>query len=189
MFTGTLIYRAEQGQAGRARTALTAAAVLGMTLGGALWWGAFHPVGATDSAQWRWQYATALAGAALTFGLGLAIRKRRLPRALLWIGAISYSVYMIHPLIINAISALHWRTSPDAPLPLQLLVAAVTLAAIIAFSALTYYLVEIPMQRVGRGLAKRCTEAKGRVTRPLHPDVGEVPDEYHLIAGDARVEK
>jgi hypothetical protein len=40
-----------------------------------------------------------------------------------------------HPLITNAISALHWRTSPDAPLPLQLLVAAVTLAAIIAFSA------------------------------------------------------
>ncbi|HEY6787768.1 MAG TPA: acyltransferase [Trebonia sp.] len=182
MFTGTLIYRAEQGQAGRARTALTATAVLGMTLGGALWWGTVHPVGATDSAQWRWQYVTALAGAALTFGFGLAIRKRRLPRALPWIGAISYSVYMIHPLITNAISALHWRTSPDAPLPLQLLVAAVTLAAIIVFSALTYYLVEIPMQRVGRRLAKRCTEAKGRVTHPLHPGVGEVADEYHLIA-------
>ena len=65
---------------------------------------------------------------------------------------ISYSVYLLHPLVFNAyrsVPVLHRKhTMPD-----QVLFFAGLLAVIIALSALTYYLVEQPMQRLGRRVA------------------------------------
>jgi peptidoglycan/LPS O-acetylase OafA/YrhL len=158
MFTGTLIYRAEQGQV-RARTAAAVtAAVLGATVAAGLWhgWG--------DGAQWRWQWASSLVLAVATFGIGLAVRKFRIPRVLAWLGLVSYSVYLLHPLVFNA-----YRSIPvlhhTHPMDIQVLLAAGILAVILAVSAASYYGIEKPMQRLGRVVAKKLGAGRGTITR------------------------
>jgi peptidoglycan/LPS O-acetylase OafA/YrhL len=155
MFTGTLIYRAEQGQVSKTVAAVVAVAVLAMTIGGGLWHGAQQPGLGTATAQWRYQWVTSLAGAAVTFGIGLALRHRRVPRALAWLGMISYSLYLIHPLVLDAFRDIRPLHDASRGLVVQVPLAAGLLAVIIAASAATYYLVERPMQGAGRALAKR----------------------------------
>ena len=156
MFTGTLIYRAEQGQV-RARTAAAVtAAVLAATVAAGLWhgWG--------DGGQWRAQWVSSLVLAAATFGLGLAVRKFHIPNGLAWLGLVSYSVYLLHPLAFDAyrdIPVLH-RTHP---VDIQLLLAAAIVAVILGASAASYYGVERPMQKLGRRVAR------ARTTSPASP--------------------
>jgi peptidoglycan/LPS O-acetylase OafA/YrhL len=152
MFTGTLIYRTQQRQPGtsRAQTAAIVAGVLALTTLAGLWHGQQRHM----SHQWLIQWATSVLLAGATFGLGLAASHRRVPRWCAWLGMISFSVYLLHPLVFDAyrsIPALHRRH----PLPVQWLMFAGCLAVIIGLSALTYYGVERPMQRLGRRLAGR----------------------------------
>jgi peptidoglycan/LPS O-acetylase OafA/YrhL len=155
MFTGTLIYRAEQGQVRKPVAAVIAVAVLAMTIGGGLWHGAQHPSWGTDSGQWRWQWVSSLLGAAMSFGIGLLLRKRRVPRALAWLGMISFSVYLLHPLILNAFRAVPVLHHASRGLDVQVPLAASLLVVIIGASAATYYLVERPMQGLGRRVMRR----------------------------------
>jgi peptidoglycan/LPS O-acetylase OafA/YrhL len=148
MFTGTLIYRAEQGQV-RPRTA---AAVAGLVLAAAIAAGLWHGWG--YGGQWRAQWVSSLAGAAITFGLGLSVRRFRIPNGLAWLGLVSYSVYLLHPLVFDAyrdIPPLHHHH----PLDVQLLLAVAIVVVILALSAAGYYGVEKPMQRLGRVVSKR----------------------------------
>jgi peptidoglycan/LPS O-acetylase OafA/YrhL len=154
MFTGTLVYRAEQGQVSKRVAAVIAVAVLAMTIGGGLWHG-LQPGLGTATVQWRYQWVTSLAGAAATFGIGLALRHRRVPRVLAWLGMISYSLYLIHSLILDAFRDIPPLHDASRGLAVQVPLAAGLLAVIIAASAATYYLVEKPMQGVGHALARR----------------------------------
>jgi len=165
MFTGTLVYRAEQGQVSKTAAAVVAAVVLAMTIGGGLWHGAQQPGLGTATAQWRYQWVTSLAGAAVTFGIGLALRHRRVPRVLAWLGMISYSLYLIHPLILDAFRDIRPLHDASRGLAVQVPLAAGLLAVIIGASAVTYYLVERPMQRLGHALSRRL-ERRG----PQPPD-------------------
>jgi peptidoglycan/LPS O-acetylase OafA/YrhL len=147
MFTGTLIYRAERGQVRKLTAAWITAAVLALTILAGLWHGQHY------GQQWQFQWVTSIAGAAVTFAIGLAVKNRKIPRFVAWLGLISYSVYLLHPLIFDAyraVPALH-RTHAMGT---QVLLAAAITAVIIAASAITYYLVERPMQRFGRRVAK-----------------------------------
>jgi peptidoglycan/LPS O-acetylase OafA/YrhL len=158
MFTGTLIYRAEQGQV-RARTAAAiTAAVLVATVTAGLWhgWG--------DGGQWRAQWVSSLVLAAATFGIGLAVRKFHVPNGLAWLGLVSYSVYLLHPLAFDAyrdIPVLHRTHAMD----IQLLLAAAIVAVILAASAASYYGVEKPMQKLGRRVARARTKSPTASTR------------------------
>jgi peptidoglycan/LPS O-acetylase OafA/YrhL len=168
MFTGTLIYRAEQGQAGRAAAAVIVTAVLALTTAAGVW----HGQQRHETHQWQVQWATSVLLAGATFGLGLAVRHRRVPRWCAWLGMISYSVYLLHPLVFDAyrdVPALHRKHD----LPVQFLLFAGCLAVIIGASALTYYLVEKPMQRLGRVIARRLDSS---------------PDGYATGAGSAVAE-
>jgi peptidoglycan/LPS O-acetylase OafA/YrhL len=160
MFTGTLVYRAEQGQARKLEAAMAAAAVVTMTVAGAFWWGTRYPTWNLGT-QWHYQYFTSVAGAALTFAAGLALRHRRFPRVMSWLGMISYSVYMTHPLVINAYASIPALAARGKPLWLQALLALALLAVIVSLAAVTYYFVEKPMQRLGRRVARRYRDPAG----------------------------
>jgi peptidoglycan/LPS O-acetylase OafA/YrhL len=152
MFTGTLIYRAQQRQPGFSRP-MTAAIVVGV-LALTTFAGVWHGEQAHLSHQWQIQWATSILLAGATFGLGLAASNRKVPRWCAWLGMISFSVYLLHPLVFDAyrsVPALH-RTHT---LPVQGLMFAGCVAVIIGLSTVTYYLVERPMQRLGRRLSGR----------------------------------
>jgi peptidoglycan/LPS O-acetylase OafA/YrhL len=152
MFTGTLIYRTQQRQPGTSRpaTAAIVVAVLALTTFAGLWHGEQRHL----SHQWLIQWATSVLLAGATFGLGLAASRRRVPRWCAWLGMISFSVYLLHPLVFDAyrsVPALHRAHT----LPVQGLMFAGCVAVIIGLSTATYYLVERPMQRLGRRLSGR----------------------------------
>ena len=125
-------------------------AVLALTTAAGLW----H--GARMGHQWQVQWATSILLAAATFGLGMAARNRKVPRVAAWLGVISYSVYLLHPLVFDAyrdVPALH-RLDHSTEL-VQAGVFVALAVVIIAVSALTYYTIEKPMQRLGHRLARR----------------------------------
>jgi peptidoglycan/LPS O-acetylase OafA/YrhL len=154
MFTGTMLYRAEQGQFGRWRATLVATGIFAA----AIIAGAWHipgtvPQDQTALVQREWVMSIALAG--LTFAIGMALRNLRVPAVLAWLGVVSYSVYLLHPLFLDAYDNLPFAPGDHQPIWLQLGAAAVFLAVLLACCAGTYYLLEAPMQRLGRRVATR----------------------------------
>jgi peptidoglycan/LPS O-acetylase OafA/YrhL len=149
MFTGTLIYRAEQNQVSKLTAAWVAGAVVALTVAAGL----LHAAQNHLDHQWRDQWVSSIVLAAATFAVGLAVRNRKIPGVVAWLGLISYSVYVLHPLVFNAyrsIPALHGHQYGALG---QTVLAAALLAVILAASAITYYTVEKPMQRLGRSVA------------------------------------
>src|ERR1700683_4106880 len=175
MFTGTMLYRAEQGQFGRWRATLVATGIFAAAIVA----GAWHipgtvPQDQTVLVQREWVMSVALAG--LTFAIGMALRNLRVPAVLAWLGLVSYSVYLLHPLFLDAYDNLPFAPGDHQPIWLQLGAAAVFLAVLLACCAGTYYLLEAPMQRLGRRGGARVRVPLR--TRPICP-LGARP------AGDA----
>lgn len=163
MFTGTMLYRAEQGQYPWRKAIPIAVAVLGMAIAAGVW----HHIGGygQPSLVWERDYFMSLFLAGVTFSIGLALRHVAWPRFLAWPGLISYSVYLLHPLVFDAYRSVpvlhHKHTMPD-----QVLFFAGLLVVIIGLSALTFYFVEKPMQRLGR----RVTAWAGYPTETVSAD-------------------
>jgi peptidoglycan/LPS O-acetylase OafA/YrhL len=151
MFTGTMLYRAEQGQYPWRRAIPIAVAVLGMAIAAGLW----HHIGGYGQPSFIWErdYFMSLFLAGVTFGIGLALRHVTWPRILTWLGLISYSVYLLHPALIEVYRHLRWTAHHS--FWIQVLFDALFLAILIAVCSATYLLVERPMQGVGRRMAKR----------------------------------
>ncbi|MFG1750628.1 acyltransferase family protein [Streptosporangium sandarakinum] len=148
MFTGTAIRRWEQGS-GRlwpvaAATVLVALAPVWSPQAG--WWWVQPGV---------WFTTIALAGA--TFAGAMALRERRLPRSLVRLGLISYSLYLLHHPLLKAVSAVAGDVRAMRP-AVQVAVSVATIAAAVVLSLLTYRYVEVPMQRLGRRVARRWSQ-------------------------------
>jgi peptidoglycan/LPS O-acetylase OafA/YrhL len=156
------------------------AAVLALTTAAGLWHGQHYHT------QWQYQWASSVLLAAATFGIAMAVRNRKIPRVAAWLGVISFSVYLLHPLVFNAyrsIPALHHKH----PVPDQIALFAAIVAVIIAASAVTYYLVEKPMQRLGRRVAGRTSYATGVGSRAdERADAGELADADGVSVATAR---
>ncbi|MFI7702269.1 acyltransferase family protein [Nonomuraea sp. NPDC049480] len=119
MFAGTAVYRAEQGTISWRAAGVAVAAVLGCGLP------------AKDDSAWA-------AGIVLAFGvfaLVWALRGRAFPRWLPWLGVISFSVYLLHPILLYVV--------PDLILFFVIL---------IPLSLMTYHVIEAPAQRLGKRL-------------------------------------
>ncbi|MFD6555166.1 acyltransferase family protein [Streptomyces sp. NPDC058398] len=144
MFLGTAVRRAENGESTWPCTARTAAVVLVCAVGSAYEHGETAPFA-------RRGWITAFLLAALTFGVALALRRRRFPRALTWLGTVSYSVYLVHPVLLAVSDSVIGRYRRDSPL-----LEAAFFAVLLPLAALTRRLVEVP------GLAR----GRRRISRP-----------------------
>jgi peptidoglycan/LPS O-acetylase OafA/YrhL len=152
MFTGTMLYRAERGQYPWRKAIPIAVTVLGLAIAAGLWHS--HAWGMSPRAEFIWErcYFMSLVLAGVTFGAGLALRHVAWPRALTWLGLISYSVYLLHPTLIQVYRHMSWTAHHS--FWIQVLIDALFVAILIAVCSVTYLLVERPMQDVGRRLAR-----------------------------------
>ncbi|MCL2581120.1 MAG: acyltransferase [Streptosporangiales bacterium] len=147
MFTGTLIYRMEQGEAPKVRSWAIVAAVFVLTMAAGLWHGDSY------GTSFLWQWGTCLVATAITFGVGMACRNLQLPAWLPWLGVVSFSVYLLHPLVINVYE--YYARTVDAGTGVQGLIFIGFIAVVLAVSACGYYWVEKPMVSLGRKFSRR----------------------------------
>lgn len=151
MFAGTAIYRWEKG-AGPLWPVFAAFALVAISPAWAIaagWWWVQPPV---------WITTLVLAGA--TFWAGRALRHRTLPRVFVWLGLISYSVYLVHHPILRMVPIVFGHLM-SKPLGERVLLAAGYLAVVLLVSWATYRWVELPAQRLGRRLVKAQTSPAG----------------------------
>jgi peptidoglycan/LPS O-acetylase OafA/YrhL len=153
MFMGTMFYRAEQGQYPWRRAIAIGVIVIAAAIGAGLWHSRAWNMSAHAELTWERRWISALALAGLTFGVGMAFRHVRWPRALTWLGLISYSVYLLHPLVIEVYHHFLW-TRHHHHFWLQALIAAGLLAIVVGVSSVTYLLLERPMQNLGRKVGR-----------------------------------
>ncbi|GLW66327.1 hypothetical protein Arub01_45710 [Actinomadura rubrobrunea] len=157
MFAGTAVYRAERGQVSRRATALGLGAVAAASLAAVAWAPRQDAAGA-QTWQARWIWTSSLLLAAATFGAAWLLRRRRFPRWATGLGTASFSVYLLHPILLMVAAQFLGRTGRmDVPGML------VFVAALVALSAASYRWIEAPAQRAGRRLARRAV--RGRVDR------------------------
>jgi peptidoglycan/LPS O-acetylase OafA/YrhL len=153
MFTGTLVYRVQHDQISPISGVPVAIGIFAAAITAGVWHPPFlasYPA-AFDSREWI--MSVALAG--LTFAAGLAVRNRRVPRFLSWLGLVSYSVYLLFPLLLDVYDKIPFPPSyHDEPWE-QAGVAVVYVLVLLASAVTTYHLIELPMQRLGRRLAGR----------------------------------
>ncbi|WP_280855113.1 MULTISPECIES: acyltransferase [unclassified Streptomyces] len=143
MFLGTAVYRAESGQSSWRYAAAAAAVVMACAVGSA-----YHYGGGSNFTRRGWIVAFLMALA--TFGAGLAFRRRRIPRWLIGLGTISYSVYLVHPVLLAISDGTIGRWDRD-----NLMLEIAFYAVLLPVSVLTYRCIEAPGQAWGRRLARR----------------------------------
>jgi peptidoglycan/LPS O-acetylase OafA/YrhL len=174
MFTGTLLYRAQSGQCSRRCATAVAAVVFAATLAAGAWHiPALNPGSQSALQQRQWLVSVALAG--LTFVAGLALRDRRVPSVLAWLGVVSYSVYLLLPSLLDLYDDITFPAGLRHNLWFQAGVTVVSVGALLGCAALTYRLVESPMQRLGRRVAARLDARFGPEPAPepgRHPGSG-----------------
>ncbi|MBG0824502.1 acyltransferase [Planomonospora sp. ID91781] len=148
MFSGTALYRAEQGQIPWRRAG----------------WVALVPLAGIWLAHGEAGLQTAIAAAWFTFAGGMALRRRRVPQALAWLGLVSYSIYLLHPLLLEGVERF-WPEPLAVPLGPRLVALAGVLGLLLGVSALTWRFVEAPAQRLGRSLIARVPDRAPRSGR------------------------
>ncbi|MEU3092101.1 acyltransferase family protein [Streptomyces massasporeus] len=142
MFLGTAVHRAERGQSTWQRAGGTAALVIVCAVGSAYRYG--------DGQHFtRRGWIVAFLLAVLTFGAGLAWRRRHVPGLLTGPGVISYSVYLVHPVLLAVIDGTAGRRRDD-----HAVLEVAFFALLLPLCVLTHRYVEMPGQACGRRLAR-----------------------------------
>ncbi len=165
MFAGTVVYRAQHGQLARVPALLSCGFVLvaGVLVG---WlYNRGEALDRTWSSGWK-AWSIAYLAAWVLFGIGFLLRGRRFPKVLTWLGAVSFSVYLLHiPLLRTIEPLLGVPPQPSSTLG-RIVWTAIFLGVVVAVSHVMYRLVEMPMQRLGRRVQKA---AERRWPRPVPP--------------------
>ncbi|MCW2901150.1 MAG: acyltransferase 3 [Streptosporangiaceae bacterium] len=151
MFSGTVIYRAEHGQIRRRTAALAMGTVLAAAVAAGVW-NARLSMTAADAHTFQRYWTGSVVLAALTFACVMALRQRRMPRWLGGLGVISYSLYLLHPVLLMISDQLFGTPQQD-----ELAWLVVFILVLLVLSWATHRCVELPMQRLGRRLARRVT--------------------------------
>jgi Predicted acyltransferases len=148
MFVGTVVYRYSVGHARLfdVQSLVAAIALFGL-VGCYVNYVHFTDINDTDPFTF-WGAAIAWSFAYLFFFGAFAMRQERFPSPFLWLGRISYSLYLMHPLIV--VLVVHWTRRP--------LAMAVVVVASLVLADATYRFVELPFQEVGRRLQRRSAD-------------------------------
>ncbi|MEU6222575.1 acyltransferase [Streptomyces sp. NPDC047042] len=150
MFLGTAVHRAEHGRASWWYAACAALVVVVCAVGSAYGYG--------DGDHFtRRAWITAFLLAVLTFGIGLALRHRRVPGLLVGLGTISYSVYLLHPVLLTLSDGTIGRLRQDNLFP-----EVAFFAVLLPLCVLSHRYVEAPGQALGRRLARRGARTSGQ---------------------------
>jgi peptidoglycan/LPS O-acetylase OafA/YrhL len=154
VFKRQALYRAENGQISRLRAVIAVvtvvvSAVIAVYANGRMWW-LIHVDQFPAERAWLGGLVLALA----FFGAGMLLRRRRVPGWLAWLGAVSYSVYLLHYVVIYLFSRVIVELG-DNPMTQRLGFAAVYLATLLGLSYLCYRFVEVPFQSLGRRVVRR----------------------------------
>lgn len=164
MLVGTAIHRADHGripwwQAGAAATVVAGALLIN-------WFAELAALGA-PTAQYRARSVITLLVIGGTFALFRLTRRRRTPRPLARLGLISYSVYLVHWVLIETLRPVLTRLGAALPAVAEVPVVAAYLGLVVGVSWLTYRFVEVPGQRFGRRAARWLTARWGSDAQPL----------------------
>ncbi|MEU8119147.1 acyltransferase [Spirillospora sp. NPDC049024] len=143
MFTGTAVHRAEHGQTTRRAAGASCAAVLTGALAAGTWNAA--PYGRNAQLVW----CGAVLAAAATFAAAWRLRHRRFPAWATGLGTISFSVYLLHPLLLMVAAQFFDVSGREDAAGLALF-----LLVLIAVSWASQRWIEAPAQRLGRRLAR-----------------------------------
>jgi peptidoglycan/LPS O-acetylase OafA/YrhL len=143
MFLGTAIHRAEQGQITRRAGAATGAVVLGGALAAGTWQAA--PYGRNAQLVW----CGAVVSAAVAFALAWHLRHVRFPRWATGLGTISFSVYLLHPLLLMVAAQFLGVSGREDAVGLGFFV-----LALLVLSWASQRWIEAPAQRLGRRLTR-----------------------------------
>ncbi|MEV7965925.1 acyltransferase [Sphaerisporangium sp. NPDC088356] len=161
MFGGTAIYRLERSPVAWARSRWMIGLVPVLSVAAAVLLGPGWGMSEAGQQAFKWSWSTAVVAAWLTFAAGLALRHRTVSPVLVWLGLASYSIYLLHPLVLQVIRRL---TSDPSGIPLTTRLAweVVFFTTVIGCAALSYRFVEKPAQRMGRRLARAASEPSYR---------------------------
>lgn len=170
MFTGTVLYRAEHRQIRRRTAAVTVIFVFAGAIAADVW----HADVSMSKAQAKafgsyWTGSIMLA--AVTFAAAWSLRHLRIPRWLSGLGTSSFSLYLLHPVLLMISDQFGGTPNHDAPFRL-----AVFVLALIAVSTLTYRYVELPFQHLGRRLTHRAAHTAPARTHERPPSHGRPPN-------------
>ncbi|WP_272493056.1 acyltransferase family protein [Jidongwangia harbinensis] len=176
MFCGSVIHAAQHGRL-RRRAAAAALATAAACLLLSAWWNTPRPGQSAEAADRARTVAIGtLLAVAVTFAIGYAWRHRRVPDWAAWLGRISYSVYLLHPLLLWILDP-YLDEARRLAVPVKLLIAVGYLSIVLIGSSLAYRWVELPGQalgkRVGRAverrwsLAGRHAASEGRRAAPV----------------------
>jgi peptidoglycan/LPS O-acetylase OafA/YrhL len=152
MFTGTMLYRAERGDYSMGQAVAVAVAVFALVTAAGLVNVPIWDLSAPTRTLFDRQWVTSLLLAGATFAVGMACRNKRMPAIFAWLGLVSYSVYLLHPLLVSLYNHIPLTRHPH-PFPEQVLLAAAFLAVLLGCCWLSYRFIEAPMQRQGRRFA------------------------------------
>ena len=153
MFAGTTIYRMQHGQLRLLPGLGAPAAVLIAATAGA-WW---H---LADEAARRVS-VTAIVLPAIVFGVGFLLRHREMPWVLRKLGELSYSIYLLHLILLEVLLLLVPGIKTESG-PVRLAGLTGLLIVLFALSELVCRFVEKPAQRLGRRLAERFVTRRDR---------------------------
>ncbi|WP_369777449.1 acyltransferase family protein [Streptomyces sp. R33] len=173
MFAGTALYRAQHGQLRRAPALIACGFVVaaGVLVG---WLYNRNGIQAhTWTSGWK-AFSLSYLAAWVLFGLGFLLRNRRFPKVLTWLGAISFSLYLLHfPLLRTLGPLLGVPPMPSSTLG-KFAWTGIFLAVLLAASHLMYRLVELPAQRLGRRVQQAAE--RRRPSTPATPAIPAAPD-------------
>ncbi len=173
MFAGTAIFRAEKKQIDPLLAVITCGFVLtsGFLVG--FLYNHGDALNRTWTAGWI-AFSASYLGAWLSFGFGMLLRNRRWPRPLTWLGKVSYSVYVVHIPVLWGIYWLEKNVHFAQHGAGKFVPTLIFLAAVMVFSQLTYSLVEMPGQNLGKKVAKMLDRRLPQ-TAPKHAAAEQAP--------------